>query len=163
MPTRSSDIGTEQENKTEVVASSRKPRKTKPVEELPAAEQVVDETPEETTDAVGEETAQSVEADAFGELLATGRERIDAIDEQILELVARRMEVAGTLLSAKHERRINTRDKLRQEEILTRLNGLAVEFADKGVTLNKHQIRELYELLIRLGVENFRRSIIDRR
>ena len=114
------------------------------------------------------EAAAQVEADAesaalvaeastaFLELMESGRERIDAIDDQILELVERRIAIAGDLLTAKRERGINPRDKLRQGEIFDRLNG-ATDI------LNKHQVRELFELFIRLGVDRFRKNIVDGR
>ncbi len=78
------------------------------------------------------------------------------IDDQILELIERRMEIAGTALTAKHVLGINLRDKIRQGTILARLN----EAAD---TLNEHQVRELFELFIRLGVDRFRQNILDGR
>ena len=75
---------------------------------------------EANTDAEGEATAQTVEAAAFEEFLSDERERIDAIDDQILELVARRLEIAEALLTRKHQRGIDPRDKLRQNEIYGR-------------------------------------------
>ena len=166
MPTRSSDIGTEQESgKREVDMTTRKPEAEA---ETPAEPTAETETPEptadvltgyaeeENTDAVGEATAQTVEAEAFEELLTTARERIDAIDDQLLETLERRIAVAGELLAAKQARRINSRDKLRQEEIITRLS-------DAAETLNRNQVRELFELFIRLGVEHHRQTIIDGR
>ena len=204
MPTRSSDIGTEQESGKREVEMTSKRAVTEPTPDEAVAEPTLEEAeatiraafPEKITeslkaeakaiaaadpeaveavepDPVAEPVAETTEekvtpvldatdAPVLAEILADGRERMDAIDDQILELVARRMEVAGVMLVAKHERRINPRDKLRQEEILVRLNGLAADF-NPGVSLNNHQIRELYELLIRLGVENFRKNIIDAR
>lgn len=178
MPTKSSEnLGTEQKNQTELSMTSRR---AKPATEKVVTAAEADEILAEKLSSLSTKLADKVNLDAeanaevtesvivpedvgYDELLADGRERIDAIDEQILELVIRRVETATTLLKAKHERRINTRDKVRQSEIYTRLSGLAVQLTDGGVNLNKHQVRELYELLIRLGVENFRQSIIDRR
>lgn len=174
MPTRSSsNLGTEQENKTEVVQDTRKPKTSKA--ELTAREQVVADslenpTPEAIAEVIDEagltdevliEKAAAV--DDYAELLADGRERMDAIDDQILELIARRIGTAGTLLAEKHSRRINPRDKARQSAIYTRLAEQATEFEDKSVNLNKHQVREIFELLIRFGVESHRKNIIDRR
>lgn len=161
MPMKSSEnLGTEQENKTETVMSSRKPKaKTGPTKEE-IAEAIATDTPE----AVAEELETSEEViDAFGTFTEYTRERIDAIDDQILELIGRRIETAGKLLAEKHSRRINPRDKLRQAEIYARLSAQAEEFKENGVNLNTHQVREVFELLIRLGIENHRKNIIDRR
>ena len=154
----SSNLGTEQENKTEVVSNTRKPKaksKTKP-KATPKASRPA------PTEAVAEDAA-SVPTQTFDELLSDGRERMDAIDDQILELVARRIETAGGLLAAKHTRGLNPRDKVRQSAIYDRLAAQATEFEDKSVNLNKHQVREIFELLIRFGVESHRKNIIDRR
>lgn len=169
MPMKSSEnLGTEQENKTEVTMTSRraKPATEKVVTAAEADEILAEKLNLDADSEPDAEVTESVivtEDVGYDELLADGRERIDAIDEQILELVIRRVETATTLLAAKHERGMNTRDKVRQSEIYTRASGLAMQLTDGGVRLNKHQIRELYELLIRLGVESFRQNIIDRR
>lgn len=175
MPTRSSsNLGTEQENKREVVLDTRKPKATPKPEtaskaELAAEELVAERLPDEVeasvetpTDPVAEAVA-TVATVTFDELLTDGRERMDAIDDQILELIARRIETAGGLLAAKHSRGLNPRDKVRQSAIYDRLAAQATEFADKGVNLSKHQVREIFELLIRFGVESHRKNIIDRR
>lgn len=178
MPTKSSsNLGTEQENETEVVINTRKPKATPKPEtaskaELAAEELVAERLPDEVeasvatpTDPVAE-AAVTVTTEAlatFAEEIADGRERMDAIDDQILELIARRIETAGTLLAAKHSRGLNPRDKVRQSAIYDRLAAQATEFDDKGVNLSKHQVREIFELLIRFGVESHRKNIIDRR
>jgi len=160
---------TEQESGKRELSMASKAAKTTETPnkaELAAAELVAERLPDEV-DATVEvnadpvaEVVETVEAThslvGFGELLEDGRVRIDVIDDQILELLELRMEIAGGLLSAKHERGMNLRDKVRQGEILDRLNGATQ-------TLNKHQVRELFELFIRLGVENFRQNIIDGR
>ena len=175
MPTRSSsNLGTEQDNKTELsMSSDPKARlKAEVAAEAAAKELVAERLPDEveaTVEATADpvvEAAATVTTEAlaiFAELLTDGRERIDAIDDQILELIARRIETAGTLLAAKHSRGANPRDKVRQADIYARLSDQATAFVDNGVYLNKHQIREVFELLIRLGVENHRKNIIDRR
>ncbi len=159
MPTSSSgNLGTQQENTKETDLTSSKAKAVKPVVTTETAEA---EAVEPTTEAVAEPT---VAAETFEEILTDGRVRIDAIDDQILELIIRRMEVANTLLSAKHVRRIDPRDKRRQAQIFNRLNGNAADLTtDNGVNLNNHQIRELYELFIRFGIESFRKNIIDGR
>jgi len=163
MPTSSSgNLGTQQENtkETDLTSSKAKPVKTEATE-TPEAEAVETEAVEPTTEAVAEPT---VAAETFEEILTDGRVRIDAIDDQILELIVRRIETAGTLLTAKHVRRIDPRDKRRQAQIFNRLNGNAADLtADNGVNLTEHQIRELYELFIRFGVESFRKNVIDGR
>lgn len=180
MPTRSSDnLDTQQENTKEVSLSSDKKKRKSKDKRIPRA-QITKAAPVEATETVQPEETKTIEVEAtetvtktdqvedfstigYERLIEAGRERIDAIDDQILELVASRIGLAGTLLREKHKRRINTRDKVRQEQIMTRLSAAAVEFASTGVYLNKHQIRELYEMLIRLGIENFHKNIIDRR
>ena len=181
MPTKSSDIGTEQDSgNREVTMSSKK--STVPTKAEAAAKELVDERlPDEqkpllevNRDAVAEAAAQVLNTDAveeaavqaeasaaqrtaaFLELMESGRERIDAIDDQILELVERRMAMAGELLTAKDKRGINLRDKLRQGEMIDRLSAAAE-------TLNRYQVREMFELFIRLGVDRFRQNIIDGR
>ncbi len=167
MPTSSSgNLGTQQENTKETDLTSSKAKAVKPVvttetAEAEAVEPTTEAVVEPTTEAVAEPT---VAAETFEEILTDGRVRIDAIDDQILELIIRRMEVANTLLSAKHVRRIDPRDKRRQAQIFNRLNGNAADLTtDNGVNLNNHQIRELYELFIRFGIESFRKNIIDGR
>ncbi len=171
MPMKSSsNLGTEQENKTELSMSSDPQARLNA--EAAAKELVAERLPDEveasveaTADAVVEAaaTVTTEELATFAELLADGRELIDAIDDQILELIARRIETAGTLLTAKHTNGVNPRDKARQAAIYARLFEQAAEFADNGVHISKHQVREIFELLIRLGVENHRKNIIDRR
>lgn len=162
MPTKSSsNLGTEQENKTEVTMSSRKPKTSKA--KAAAEELVAERLPDEVEATVEAAAAQVEDAVTFADLLADGRERIDAIDEQILELVARRVEVAGELLTAKHTRGIDTRDKPRQSAIYERLITLSADFNERGVHLSKHQIRDLFASLIRLGLDNHRQNIINRR
>ncbi len=172
----SSNLGTGQESKTEISMSSRKPKANAARKaELTTREKVVADslenpTPEaiaEVIDEAGLTDEVLIEAaattDDYAELLADGRERIDAIDDQILELIARRITTAGKLLAEKHSRGMNPRDKVRQSDIYARLAEQATEFKENGVNLNKHQIREVFELLVRLGVENHRQNIIDRR
>jgi chorismate mutase len=168
----SGNLGTQQENTKESDLTSAKAKPATPSKAELAAEELVaerlpdevDSTVETNTDAVGEAVAQVIEATTFEEILTDGRVRIDAIDDQILELLVRRLEVAGTLLSAKHVRRIDPRDKRRQAEIFNRLNRNVADLTtDNGVNLNEHQIRELYELFIRFGIESFRKNIIDGR
>ncbi len=175
----SSNLGTDQDNKTEITMSSRKPKANAARKaELTTREQVVADslenpTPEAIAEVIEEagltdevliEKAEvAAGADDYAELLADGRECIDAIDEQILELVARRIEVAGELLSAKHTRGIDTRDKPRQNAIYERLIALSADFTERGVHLSKHQIRDLFASLIRFGLDNHRQNIINRR
>ncbi len=172
----STNLGTGKESKTEITMSSRKPKENAARKaELTTMEKVVADsqdnpTPEaiaEVIDEAGPTDEVLIEAaaatDDYAELLADGRERIDAIDDQILELIIRRVETASALLAEKHSRRINPRDKVRQNAICIRLVEQAAELNVNGVNLNKHQIREIFELLIRLGVENHRQTIIDRR
>ncbi len=173
MPTRSSDIGTEQESgKTEITMSSGKRTPKPAAEPAPPAEATVEPeattavsssmTPEAATDETPTPAAEP-DAPVLAEILQDGRERIDAIDDQILELVVRRMEIAESLLKAKHVRQINIRDKAREQDIFIRQVKAAAGLTDKDVNLNQHEIRELFELLVRLGVQNFRRNVINRR
>lgn len=167
MPSTSSgNLGTQQDNTKETGLTSKR---AKPVEA-----EATTKTPEETTPTVeaaetvtdsADEVATAITVDlTFDEILQDGRVRIDVIDDQILELVVRRLEVSETLLNAKHSRMLNTRDKLRQEEILHRLTTNAADLTTtNGVNMSEHQIRELFELLIRLGVESFRKNVIARR
>jgi len=167
MPSTSSgNLGTQQDNTKETGLTSKR---AKPVEV-----EATTETPEETTPTVeaaetvtdsADEVATATTVDlTIEEILQDGRVRIDVIDDQILELVVRRLEVSETLLNAKHSRMLNTRDKLRQEEILNRLTTNAADLTTtNGVNMSEHQIRELFELLIRLGVESFRKNVIARR
>ncbi len=174
MTTKSStSLGTGKDTKTVIVSDTRKPKKTPKVTKTEtaskaesAAEELIDERLPDEAEASVEakaETAKTIEATTFEEILADGRERIDAIDDQILELIIRRVETASALLAEKHSRRINPRDKVRQNAICTRLIDQAAELHGNGVNLSKHQIREIFELLIRLGVENHRQNIINRR
>lgn len=172
MTTKSSDMAKPHDDnvgKREVTMTSRRDKTPKATPE-PTPEEVAEVEATATPEAVAaaEEITEPVFA-TFDETMQEGRERIDAIDEAIIELVIRRMEEALTLLTEKHQRGMTARDKIRQEQIIGRMIGLAADLPGTGdnrnnyVQLNKHQIRELYELLIRFGVENFRRNIIDRR
>ena len=162
----SENLGTQQENTKETDLTTSKAKPAKPVAtETPEAE-AVEPTPEAAEYTVGVDAGAepTVAAVPYEETLADGRVRIDAIDDQILELIVRRIEVANSLLHAKHVRRIDPRDKRRQAQIFNRLNGNAADLtADNGVNLNEHQIRELYELFIRFGIESFRKNVIDGR
>lgn len=182
MPTRSSDMAKQHDDtsKPEVTMTNKRDRTPKtpepthlfsPVDAEPKVEKVSDMTmadaPTGRPFPAGADREQV--GDTFDETMQEGRERIDAIDEQILELVVRRMEEVLTLLTAKHQRGITSRDKVRQVEIFARLVALSADLPGTGenrnnyVNLNENEIQELWEVLIRLGVDNFRRNIIASR
>lgn len=64
------------------------------------------------------------------------RKEIDSIDEQIIPLFCRRMEIMSEVAIAKSQAGIPLTDSAREEEILSRLASKAPEFAE--------EIRRLY-------------------
>ena len=67
------------------------------------------------------------------------RERIDEIDEEILELLHERVEVAKRIGEIKRENKISITDTEREEEVLERAKGYEVVFEEIINTCKKKE------------------------
>jgi chorismate mutase len=84
------------------------------------------------------------------ELLAL-REKIDSIDEEMLDLLARRFKVTARVGELKAESGLDSVDPVREQEKLERLRALAEE-----KSLNSEFILDLFQTLFDEVVKNHR-------
>lgn len=84
------------------------------------------------------------------ELLAL-RDKIDAIDQQLLELLSRRFEVTREVGRIKARSGLESVDIQRERQKLERLRNLADEYA-----LNSEFVHQLFQSIFREVVENHR-------
>jgi chorismate mutase len=83
--------------------------------------------------------------------LLTLREKIDSIDEEMLDLLARRFNITARVGELKAESGLDSIDPVREQEKLERLRALA---EDKS--LNSEFILDLYQILFDEVVKNHR-------
>ncbi len=76
------------------------------------------------------------------------REKIEAIDEQILKSIADRTELAGTVLELKKVDGKSITDKDQEQVVLNRAIDCATE-----LNLDIGSIKQIYEILIRMNIE----------
>lgn len=79
--------------------------------------------------------------------LAALRERIEAIDRRILGLLADRLQIVDAVVAAKLAAASPFRDRTREELLLGRLRGWAVELG-----LDPHEIERLYRVVLDMSV-----------
>lgn len=84
------------------------------------------------------------------------REKIAAIDAQLIELVAERTRLAENVIAAKRREGSPIKDEEQEEEVLRRAVMLAVE---RG--LDPSLTRELFRVLIEMSVERQREFMGD--
>ena len=89
--------------------------------------------------------------------LSTLRQRIEAIDAQILELLAARLAIVDDVVAAKLAAASPFRDRAREELLIGRLRGLAVQLG-----LDAHEIERLYRVVLDMSVAHQEAAVRDR-
>lgn len=89
--------------------------------------------------------------------LAALRDRIEAIDRQIIGLLAERLEIVEQVIAAKLETASPFRDRAREESLITRLRAIA-----SSAGLDPHQIERLYRVVMDMSVAHQERAVRER-
>ncbi len=89
--------------------------------------------------------------------LAALRDRIEAIDRQIIALLAERLAIAREVVEAKLESASPFRDREREESLLGRLRAIAAEAG-----LDPHQIERMYRVVMDMSVAHQERAVRER-
>src|SRR5690349_22216877 len=89
--------------------------------------------------------------------LSTLRDRIEAVDRQIIALIAERMAIVGEVALAKLEAASPLRDQQREDLLLLRLREHAA-----AAELDPHQIERLYRVVMELSVAHQEATLRDR-
>ncbi|HWO17919.1 MAG TPA: prephenate dehydratase [Kofleriaceae bacterium] len=89
--------------------------------------------------------------------LADLRDRIEAVDRQIIALLAERLAIAREVAEAKLESASPFRDRAREESLLARLRELAA-----AAGLDPHQIERLYRVVMDMSVAHQERAVRER-
>jgi len=76
------------------------------------------------------------------------REEISQVDEALLRLVSRRMELAGAILEEKRRRGLPISDDRQNELVLKRAMERATE-----LNVDPAGVREIFSILIRMSIE----------
>ncbi len=76
------------------------------------------------------------------------REKIETIDKEILNLIADRTDLAGTVLELKKSGGKSITDKGQEQVVLNRATDYATE-----LNLDIGSIKQIYEILIRMNIE----------
>ncbi|MDY6865775.1 MAG: chorismate mutase [Halobacteriota archaeon] len=76
------------------------------------------------------------------------REKIKAVDEEIIGCIAERMRLAEQVLEIKKEENLEIEDKTQNERVLDR----AFEMA-RGYDLDAGSVREIYKIILRMSIE----------
>jgi len=79
------------------------------------------------------------------------REKIQKIDDQIVELIARRTELADDVLEEKKKEGIDIDDEEQREVVLNRMVEAATEH-----NLDAGAVKQIYEILIEMNIERQR-------
>ncbi len=74
------------------------------------------------------------------------REEIGAVDQEIMQLISRRMDIALRIAESKSETGLPTRDPERVEEVLSAVSRQAVSLG-----LDPVPVRDIFALLIRMS------------
>jgi chorismate mutase/prephenate dehydratase len=85
------------------------------------------------------------------------REAIEAADQEILEVLARRMELVDRVAAAKLDRAVPLRDRLREEHVFQRVRHAAAEAG-----LDPHQVERLYRLVMEMSIARQQEHIRSR-
>jgi len=80
------------------------------------------------------------------EKISSLRKRIDEIDEQILHLLKERVDVCENIGMIKREQRIPVRDPRRENELYTRVTGIAVKLG-----LNPQEVKVVYQEIVAMS------------
>jgi chorismate mutase/prephenate dehydratase len=89
--------------------------------------------------------------------LGSLRDRIEAVDKQIIALVAARLKIVEDVVAAKLASASPVRDRAREELLLQRLRGLAVEAG-----LDAHQIERMYRVVMDMSVAHQEATVRNR-
>jgi chorismate mutase / prephenate dehydratase len=89
--------------------------------------------------------------------LSNLRDRIEAVDRQIITLLAERMTIVGEVALAKLEAASPLRDRQREDLLLVRLRELAA-----AAGLDPHQIERLYRVVMELSIAHQEATLRDR-
>ena len=89
--------------------------------------------------------------------MATLRDRIEAVDRRIIELIAERLKIVEGVVEAKLANASPFRDREREESLLGRLRAMA---AETGV--DPHQIERLYRVVMDMSVAHQEQLVRDR-
>ena len=89
--------------------------------------------------------------------LATLRERIEAVDREIIRLLAERLKIVEGVVEAKLAAASPFRDREREESLLARLRAIATEAG-----LDAHQIERLYRVIMDMSVAHQEQAVRDR-
>ena len=85
------------------------------------------------------------------------RETIEGIDRELLGILRRRMEAVDEVVEAKLAAASPLRDPPREEQVLTRVRGLAVELG-----LDPHDVERLYRVLMQMSIARQQDRIRER-
>jgi chorismate mutase/prephenate dehydratase len=89
--------------------------------------------------------------------LATLRERIEAVDRKIIELIGERLRIVEGVVEAKLANASPFRDREREESLIGRLRGIAAE-----VGVDPHQVERLYRVVMDMSVAHQEQLVRDR-
>ncbi len=81
--------------------------------------------------------------------LQTLRESIESIDRELMKQIKRRMELVEQVATAKLRAAFPFRDQLREEQVLQRVRGAAVDLG-----LDAHVIERLYRLIMEMSISH---------
>ena len=89
--------------------------------------------------------------------LAALRERIEAVDRKIIELIGERLQIVEGVIEAKLAAASPFRDREREESLIARLRAIATE-----VGVDPHQIERLYRVVMDMSVAHQEQAVRDR-
>ncbi|MDQ3369895.1 MAG: chorismate mutase, partial [Myxococcota bacterium] len=89
--------------------------------------------------------------------LAALRDRIEAVDRQIIQLIAERLRIVDGVVEAKLASASPFRDREREESLIARLRAMAAE-----VGVDPHEIERLYRVVMDLSVAHQEQTVRDR-
>src|SRR5262245_31314691 len=89
--------------------------------------------------------------------LATLRDRIEAVDKKLIDLIAERLRIVEHVVEAKLAAASPFRDREREDSLIARLRALA---ADAGV--DPHEIERLYRVIMDMSVAHQEQAVRDR-
>ncbi|MEO6573374.1 MAG: chorismate mutase [Polyangiaceae bacterium] len=85
------------------------------------------------------------------------RDRIEALDRQIITLIAERLKIVSGVIEAKLATASPFRDREREESLIGRLRAVAVE-----VGVDPHQIERMYRVVMDMSVAHQEQAVRDR-
>jgi chorismate mutase/prephenate dehydratase len=89
--------------------------------------------------------------------LASLRDRIEAVDRQIIALIAERLRIVEDVIEAKLMSASPFRDREREESLIARLRAIAV-----AANVDPHQIERMYRVIMDMSVAHQEQAVRDR-